>query len=389
MSTFITALPLAFFSILSMTLSLTLCLSLSLCNSTIAAIPTPESLFRNAQNAPVNGSIAKIKLKISEINEFSASTSISTSQKELVENTGNNDSNTPLYLTITFAGQSLRPSIGKENEIALLQEIYSKEKMPANSLLTASLQEKFFSLLSSVSSSSSNSRDKQNSNFPSELSSNQKLFYATLFSLFLNRADAISSFLISKNSEYPLNISLINSNKILLMKRYREYLAEIKRNPALKKSIRSPLSLSDVEPGKKNIAIWQENVFLPSDKVYLEKDGPSFFIKISLKNSEVLFTNESHLLRRILLSDKTEITADKYLLIDGHHNLPSYMTFKTDRGKTFAINIISVEYSTASSEIYLSRTIGSHDKKNLSANGLSKSSLIPDLIDKLPFIYIR
>lgn len=324
-----------------------------------AYTPTPESLFRNASNPPPTGTVAILKVQVSEeVN----STSTTLTNTDAINN------HRDFFLNIVIHSSS----IGK-GDADLLQEIYSSPKMTADSLLASIHTDKFV--------------ERLKNKLPDKIleqSPLQNLFYSTLFYLTSNRADIIGTFLMNNATSFPFNSSLINKEKVALLKNYLQYLTEIKNNPASKKGITSPLSPVNPEEKRKVQAILNQNIFYPSDSVTLVKEGEKFYWKLVLNNFEAFFTNEEHNLTELVfdqpnnsVTNNIEFNWGEYSLLDGTHELPSKMQIKINQKRIFNLKLLSIDYFTRLPKAYQNRN-----------NSVLKVPL-SELGDKLPFIYAK
>ncbi|MBF0312002.1 MAG: hypothetical protein HQK50_17190 [Oligoflexia bacterium] len=314
-------------------------------NLALAAIPSPESIIRNAQNATVNANIATLGLKITA---------------EQAETT------TTYFASITLLGE-------KRERYDLWQELYSEEKMSRSSLLTFLHKSNFLASLKKEY----------------EMTPAQGFFYSLLFNFAFNKSDLYASTLVKLNRDFSYNSSLINQEKVALLAKYRNYLRDISKDAKLKKTLESPLSPAFAKDREQIQALYSSNLIKATDKAQLVRINKEFFWKITLSNTELFYTNESRQLRKISYThDKhtLEILCSEYITFHGEYRLPAQLVIKVSddnpHQQIFTINITSLEYSNMLPDQYVSKILSKE-------KGLRDSIAPNKQLAALPFLYLQ
>jgi hypothetical protein len=275
-------------------LSLFFCFfSLTLAHS---AVPTPEGLLRNANNAELNGKVVDIKLMISsEISE-------------------------PIYLRLFL-------QLNDSGRVSVLQARFRDSGMKENSLAGLVYDRDLEAKLKS-------------SAIPS-----QGLFYSIASMLFANNSALLLSQIKMATPTFPANKELIDDAKVELLNRYREYLTSIKENPGLKESMVSPLKPTDNDARLKVKELSEAPFFRNSSLVKLIRAQNEFYWELNTESVVARFTNEKH---QIVSFDYGGAIAGlsfqftDYILFNGVQEVPRTIVIKEREGATYEIRTLEM-----------------------------------------------
>jgi hypothetical protein len=261
----------------------------TLLQTTFAAVPTEEGLLKNLNNPTPNGKIVTIKMAIQHAtkNEF---------------------------LKIVFL-------LDKPNVIGLAQITYSDSQMQPSQIIDV----KFVSDLPTA--------------LAKETVPEKNLFYATLLMLATNRPIGMEIFLEKNGVRITKNKSLMNEDKMNLLKSYRTYLTNNKG----KGELESPLNPTDAEAKAKIITLFKSNTYGKSKNIELVKTGSQFFWKADWQSLQAIFTNEERRLKRLEyknLEAEYSLEANDYTSFNGQNELPKLIEIKNNKGMESKIQIL-------------------------------------------------
>jgi len=275
----------------------------------MANIPTGESLFRNVSNANITNSLISVSFVLREIagNELEKS-------KENLEIISKVNDPSALSIKILFY-------IDRDERVSIVQSIYDGSTRSNSEVLDLVYSKNFMSLLTT---------DRP------EL--DKKLFYSTLLSLVLNRADGFNFFLKKYSSGHLKNNELINMPKKKLIDSYRRYLYSIKDDPTLKNTLKSPLRPEKEEERIRVAQLLKEGLFTDTGLVKLVRENADDFWQYMLPNFKVTFSNEKKQLVNLIYGEsgsEIQFVPREYILFDGVHELPKYISIRASNGKIY------------------------------------------------------
>jgi hypothetical protein len=269
---------------------LSLCLVLA-AHSLFAAIPTEEGLLRNLNNPTPSGKVITIEMSIKD--EF----------------------------------YKLSFMLDKPGAVSMLQVVYSDSQMHPAQMRDVKFIQDFLTVLS---------KDKN---------SERSLFYGALLMLASNQPSGMEIFLDKNGVKIPKNRSMMNEEKVELLKSYRTYLV----NNRGKGENESPLNPADPQERTKAIALFKSNTYSRSKNITLIKEGTQFFWKVDWKNLQAFFTNEERRLKKLTYKNQDSefiIEAGEYNAFNGVNELPKNLELKNDKGLNVKIQITGQEVSS-------------------------------------------
>ncbi|MFN8370113.1 MAG: hypothetical protein U0T83_05755 [Bacteriovoracaceae bacterium] len=214
-----------------------------------AAIPSPEGLFRNGNNAEANSDESYVSFSLEEKDKGEA----------------------PKFFKLY---------IEKEKGSANILRIgYNESQMRDNAINDISI--------------------KENLKISSDDNLTRELLFSSFDTIFFNSSVLMNKFLKKHVSGYLLNSEMLNKEKLNLLYNYKEYLLKIERDPGLEKSLPSPLKPNDPKELENVNRIMKQDLYAISNSVILEKINNDLFWRVRLGDFSAWFTNEEHELRRI------------------------------------------------------------------------------------------
>lgn len=153
----------------------------------------------------------------------------------------------------------------------------------------------------------------------------QGVFYGLLNSLLINESELILASLKSIGVPVKSNKELINTNKVDLINRYKEYLKLVKEDADLENNLENPLKPEDEDQAKAVSDILKQPFYNLDENLTLVKKGSEFFWKYDSGNAAFTFSNESRELNslKVTLSNQVfEFSLKDYMLFNGTHSFP-------------------------------------------------------------------
>ncbi len=258
-----------------------------------AAVPAPEGLFRNGNNADITS------------DEIYVSFSVEEKDKEGVA---------PKYFKLYFEKE--------KGSVNILKLGFNESQMKEGAVSDVSVKDGL-----KISSDDNITRE---------------LLFSTFDTLFFNSSVLMNKFLKKHSSGYMLNSEMLNREKLSLLYNYKEYLLKIERDPGIEKDLVSPLKPNDPKELENVNRIMKQDLYTISDSVVLEKINNELFWKVKLSGFNAWFSNEEHELRRVQF-DKTEIEFNDFQLLDGIHKIPKYIQVTNGNGEKYLITFFEYE----------------------------------------------
>jgi hypothetical protein len=275
-----------------------------------AAVPNAEGLFRNPNNQDLAGNFVKVDLLLEEL----PSSTVSENQEE----------EKPLRSKKKFMKYIF--SIDKDRKVKVIQIEYVGEKMRDWEIRNMSYFPNIFSNL------------QKDSNY------SRVSFYSQLMMFSLNDSRGMSIFLKKINSDYELNYRIMNKEKVRLFKKYKNYLVKINKNKDLKKKLISPFHPIDDEKGLKLKEILSSRTYKETEKVNLIRRGGKFYWSLGLDKANALFENKTHRIKSFSIDTgrgHLEYEFGQFISLDGVHELPQNIYFRGLDGKKYRISFLS------------------------------------------------
>ena len=260
-----------------------------------ASVPTEEGLLKNLNNSEIPGSFITLKLMANSILE-----------PEKLE-----------YIKLNYQSDNSGP-------ISVTQSVYSNSQMLPSQLKSAKHVPDVVAFLR---------KEKQ---------PERHIFNSILIMLLTNRSAAFESFLEQNGVSVIKNKSLLNEEKIKLLRQYRAHLINSKgRGDA-----GSPLNPDDPKAKERVLELFRANSFKRSRNIELTKKDGEFMWKVDWKVAQVFFTNEERRFRMINYSTsdlKIRLEASQYLMFNGINETPKYLNLIDSAGVNYKIQTLSLE----------------------------------------------
>lgn len=263
--------------------------------SAFASVPTEEGLLRNLNNADLPGQYITVKTMVQSLTEADKTDYV-----------------------------KFQISLDNPNTIGLLQTTYTNGQMLSSQIKNV----KYFpDLLSQIR------REK---------APEKSLFYSVLMMLTTNRSQGMEAFLEKNGVNVVKNKTILNEDKIKLLRAYRSHLVNNKG----KGDAGSPLNPEDPKNKEKVLDLFRSNTFKRARNVELVKKDNEFMWKVDWKSAQGFFSNEERQFRAIDYStgdSQIKIEASSYLLFNGTNELPKFMNVKDSTGQLFKIQTLGLD----------------------------------------------
>lgn len=262
-----------------------------------AAVPTEEGLLRNLNNNPIPGSQITIKAAIKKIDETK-------------------DNNRVDYYKFVLVTDG--PTI------SLFQVNYNGSQMLNNQIQDLKLIQDLVGAIK---------KDK---------TPERGMFYGALSMLATNRSTGMISFIEKTGGNVTLNRSLLNEDKLKLLKTYHNYLATTKG----KGEASSPLNPQDPTEKAKVLDLFKSNTYQRSQNISLVKENNEFLWLADWKSVKGYFTNEERRLRTITFQQGEvlyRLDASDYALLNNNNEFPKNIVVKDEHGVQYKIQILGFD----------------------------------------------
>lgn len=263
--------------------------------SAVASVPTEEGLLRNLNNADLPGQYITVKTMVQSLTEADKTDYV-----------------------------KFQLSVENPNTVALLQTTYSNGQMLNSQIKNV----KYFpDLLNQIR------REK---------APEKSLFYSVLMMLTTNRSQGMEAFLEKNGISVVKNKTILNEDKIKLLRAYRSHLVNNKG----KGDAGSPLNPEDPKNKEKVLDLFRSNTFKRAKNIELVKKDNEFMWKVDWKAAQGFFSNEERQFRAIDYStadSQIKIEANSYLLFNGTNELPKFMNVKDSTGQLYKIQTLGLD----------------------------------------------
>ena len=272
---------------------LILCLSFLIDSQ--ASVPTEEGLLKNLNNSELPGPFITLKMM--------SSPTLEPEKAEYIK----------LYIQSELSGP-----------IAVTQSIYSNSQMLPSQLKSVKYFPDIVSYLR---------KEKQ---------PERHIFNSLLVMLSTNRSLAFESFLEKNGVSIVKNKTLLNEDKIRLLRQYRAHLINSKgRGDA-----GSPLNPEDPKAKERVLDLFRANSFKRARNIELTKKDGEFLWKVDWKVAQAYFTNEERRFRLIEYSttdSSIKLEASQYLMFNGINELPKFFNLVDSSGINYKIQTLGME----------------------------------------------
>jgi hypothetical protein len=260
-----------------------------------AAVPTVEGLFRNGANADIQGDTIALSLIIENIDEESE--------------------DLPLYMKVIFSNRENEPQ-------RMIQVLYTEAAMENHQVSDVYL--------------SGNISDQIRLDSPVE----RKLLFGLLMKYGLNSSLGMNHVITRVSPDYKTNKELISDEKLLLYRKYMQFLRETERSQRNAEGVENPMRPTDPEVRERVREVLAENFFRDAGAVQLKREKGRFYWEVSLDNFNAMFTNDRHRLRRLGLRSidgVLELSIGEYVMFNGVHDLPKTMLWSLPNGNRYRL----------------------------------------------------
>ena len=273
--------------------------------SLFGAVPTEEGLLKNLNNAAIPGNLITIKAMV---------------QGSSLGNVTEAESSKADFYKFVI-------SLENPNVVSLFQVAYSNGQM-----LNSQIKDVKYipDLVSAIK------RDK---------SPERGLFYSALMMLSTNKPNGMEAFLEKSGVQIVKNKTILNEEKMKLLRAYRTYLANNKgRGDA-----NSPLNPADPQNKAKVVELFRANTFERAKNIELTKVDNEFMWKVDWKSTQAYFSNEERRLRKLEFTNgdlNARLEANEYVMFNGTNELPKFITIKDTKGQNAKMQILGLDTKT-------------------------------------------
>nr|BDT30291.1 hypothetical protein BHI3_37570 [Bacteriovorax sp. HI3] len=264
-----------------------------------ASVPTEEGLLKNLNNADLPGQYVTVKMMVQSLNE--------PDKMDYVK---------------------LQLSLDNPNTIGMLQTVYSNGQMLNSQIKSVKYVP---DLLTQIR------REK---------APEKSMFYGVLMMLATNRSQGVEAFLEKNGVSVVKNKTLLNEDKMKLLRAYRTHLVNSKgRGDA-----GSPLNPEDPKAKEKVLELFRSNTFKRARNIELVKKDNEFMWKVDWKSAQGYFSNEERQFRAMdygTADAQIKLEASNYLLFNGTNELPKFMNMKDSTGGLYKIQTLGLDVKKA------------------------------------------
>lgn len=264
-----------------------------------ASVPTEEGLLKNLNNADLPGQYVTVKMMVQSLNE--------PDKMDYVK---------------------LQLTLDNPNTIGMLQTVYSNGQMLNSQIKSVKYVP---DLLTQIR------REK---------APEKSMFYGVLMMLATNRSQGVEAFLEKNGVSIVKNKTLLNEDKMKLLRAYRTHLVNSKgRGDA-----GSPLNPEDPKTKEKVLELFRSNTFKRARNIELVKKDNEFMWKVDWKSVQGYFSNEERQFRAMdyaTADAQIKLEASNYLLFNGTNELPKFMNMKDSTGGLYKIQTLGLDVKKA------------------------------------------
>lgn len=309
----------------------------------LASLPPVESLLRNGSNREISTNTIALTFKVSQLKSLDENTLKAVEVSETQEKKsiiGTDEDEFEAYYKIYFFANNGRYHI--------VQGVYENSDTKDGKPFDFYTKRNFYT---QFTGNEAETLDRE-------------VFYGALGSLVLNESSGLGNLLRKKSPRFKSNQEVMNGEKFSLLKRYKKYLEDIRKDPSLENVLVSPLKPEDEEEQKKVDEVLKNEMYNSGDLVKLVKDRSKFFLNVDLGNFTMRYSEDNHHLlefKSLIGANPIELKFENYILFNGAHHLPKYLSFKDSLGKLYLVQMIQLQHFNSSDNFYR-RKVGEFKK---------------------------
>lgn len=294
-----------FFPVLLMTLSL----------SARAYVPTVEGLFRHGKNPEVTTNAMVLTASVTSYNPYA----------EKDEKPGS-----PLWVKWVY-------NVTPDGNLKLTQLVYSSAAMTE-----AALVDKVYVPELSPRSFAANQVDRG-------------LLMAVYNSILINDGSFMIDFLQGQGVSVTANTEILNQDKIALLTRHRQWLAQ---NKGGRPGDESPMNPTNPAERERVSRLMHSPMYGDFGKVSLSRYQGEPAWNIKTDKFEAFIDDAKREIRQIVLRESTgeaEVVCREPMLLNGTHSVPKQIIFKTALDQYYQINMVALRHFNESNADMLTR----------------------------------
>lgn len=293
-----------------------------------AAIPSMEGLFQNGSNADISSEVIIFRFILEEVDKVEEKTSSEQSSDESAPEIEKEKMPTKFVEMIFLPAK-------KDQRVKVIYNEYTDAGFSPAAIVRSLFHNDFRKAI-------------ENDGYLA-----RNLLHSTLLMYTLNDSRKLIDLIKVYNSDFKTNKELMSREKVQLLKKYENYLKEVKGDKDLAAELESPMNPAD--ENKKAIVdqIKNSRMYEVSDSVKLIKDGAEFYWSIMLDKMTATFDNENHNLQNLDMSvtDGTlKLSANNYTLFSGKYNIPKYLLIKDINDRHFQVTTTKLTHFSKSSK---------------------------------------
>jgi hypothetical protein len=314
---------------------------LALSTNIFAYTPTLDSLLRNGNNSEIGNNSVVANLYIKEIKE-------GVIDKELINNS--------VVKFVVFNENEDRPK--------LLQVDYAGGKVSSNLVIDYKVRD--FSRLSKIA----NNNEKIET----------QVFYSLMSSLLNNNSRHFLELFTKNNIEVKRNVELLNTDKVSLLGKYRNYLKTLKESDDIPVDLENPLKPTELEDKEKVAEILKQSFLKKDILVKRIKEHNEFYWVVESENLYLKFDKDHRLKMLRLITDmgNIEVICGRFVILGSQLEFPEFIWFKGLSGRKFEITVRSLKFFKDSKE--------NHNKRLKKYNKLKEENNISENENKPSFL---
>ncbi len=316
-----------------------------------ASIPSLEGLLRNGANPALTGGLIMLKGLVQKADSPTDTLGRKAAPPSF--------QGAPIHFKFLLSSKS-------EERAQLVQILYNNGQMRTQDLLHV----RYFAWPEKEAASS--------------FSADQGIFYGLLTTLGLNQASVMIAWLKKKYPHLRANREIVDRDKMRLLKKYKNYLKAIEKDPALKETLANPMAPKRSEEQARVDEIMRAPFLKHQGVVSLQREGERYYWSVDEEGYRARFDNQTHHLQDLVFSGEQgelKVYLSDYLTLNGRHQLPQYMLFQTSGGAVYRVRFTSLDHLNPSRRSRKSMLQRSNDyQRALGGRGRSASFLRPEFL---------
>lgn len=330
----------------------------------LASVPTVEGLFRNAQNAEIQGDTVAVSFTIESKEKPRAESVLGLNAliqqpKEVVKKEG--------HYKLIFSVEENRPT-------PLLQVRYRSVSMEPSDVVDTFV-------LSNLES-----------HIKREKVLEKQFFYALIQMFVLNSSEGFDSLLKKMIQNYRSNEDLVDPEKKRLYERYMTYLKQVKDEEQSEgeddEELESPLRPKEEEEREKVDKIRAKRFYTDTGNIKLIRESGKFFWEVQLLGMRAIFTQEEHRLKELrleTLQGAIVLSVANYVLMDGTHELPQKFIVDHPEYGRFEVKFLSTQDFESQNTSFSDRV---KEYRGWQENNLTRSEQAAEKsLEVIPYLY--